>query len=87
MKKWNLLAMVLTMSALFCLATSGVAYSGGVMTDLGTLGGATSQANGINDNGQIVGYSTTASGQIHAFFYTPASHSLPGILPLLLGSD
>ena len=39
MKKWNLLAMVFVLSALFCLADSGAAYSGGMMTDLGTLRG------------------------------------------------
>ena len=33
--------------------------------DLGTLGGSTSCAYGINDSGQIVGYSTTASGEYH----------------------
>ncbi len=32
-------------------------YSGGVMTDLGTLGDAGSQGNGINASGQITGVS------------------------------
>ncbi|MCK4660093.1 MAG: hypothetical protein KAV82_11280 [Phycisphaerae bacterium] len=43
----------------------------GVMTDLGTLDDsytyAYSYAYGINDVGQVVGYSTDASGYIHAF--------------------
>ena len=70
MKKWNLLAMVCIVSALLCLAASGTAYSGGTMIDLGTLGGTYSYANGINNKGQIVGYSLTASGQDHAFLYS-----------------
>ncbi|MHB8069256.1 MAG: BACON domain-containing protein [Desulfobaccales bacterium] len=40
------------------------------MTDLGTLGGTGSRAYAINDSGQIVGGSTTASGQSHAFLYS-----------------
>ena len=35
-------------------------YSGGTLTDLGTLGGSSSQAYGINDNGQVVGESGNA---------------------------
>ncbi|MEW6602264.1 MAG: hypothetical protein AB1499_14930 [Nitrospirota bacterium] len=39
------------------------------MKDLGTLGGTLSEAYGINDKGQIVGYSETSSGSLHAFLY------------------
>ena len=41
------------------------------MIDLGTLPGfQSSGAIGMNNNGQIVGYSQTASGAVHAFLYT-----------------
>ena len=39
------------------------------MTDLGTLGGSLSEAFAINEAGQVLGYSQTASGQQHAFVW------------------
>ena len=42
----------------------------GGMIDLGTLGGTLSRANAINDSGQVVGRSETASGESHAFLWT-----------------
>jgi probable HAF family extracellular repeat protein len=39
--------------------SSATRWDGTAMTDLGNLGGQTSVANGINDAGQAVGYSTT----------------------------
>jgi probable HAF family extracellular repeat protein len=45
----------------------GTAYS---VTDLGTLGGTTSNAYGVNDSGAVVGSSTIAGdGASHAFLY------------------
>ena len=44
-------------------------YADGTMTDLGTLGGDSSTANGINDNGQVVGGSHISSGATHAFLH------------------
>lgn len=48
-------------------------YSGGSMTALGTLGGSSSSAEGMNDSGQVVGWSTTAGGADHAFLYSGGS--------------
>ncbi len=39
-------------------------------TDLGTLGGTMSQANGVNDAGQMVGISSLANGQQHGFYWS-----------------
>src|SRR5512136_1531284 len=39
------------------------------ITDLGTLGGAWSEANGINDSGQIVGAGITSSGEMRAYLW------------------
>jgi probable HAF family extracellular repeat protein len=41
------------------------------MTDLGTLGGPTSNATDVNESGQIVGSATLANAQTHAFIITP----------------
>jgi probable HAF family extracellular repeat protein len=39
------------------------------MIDLGTLGGTYSYAITINERGQVLGYSFTASGEFHAFLW------------------
>jgi len=49
------------------LDNDGVADPG-EMQDLGTLGGLKSRAYGVNDAGEVVGYSCIADGRKHAFF-------------------
>lgn len=64
--------------------THAFLYSGGVTTDLGTLGGNYSQANSINDSGQIVGNSTSPAGSflLRAFRYSDATGMVDlGALP------
>jgi probable HAF family extracellular repeat protein len=56
-------------------------YSGGVMTDLGTLGGTfSSGADAINSAGEVVGQASTSAGLQHAFLYSGGAMSDLGTL-------
>lgn len=50
--------------------TGAVAATAYTVTDLGTLGGASSYGTAINDAGKAVGYSTLAGGETRAFIWT-----------------
>lgn len=45
-------------------------YSGGGLSDLGTLGGSYSTAAGINNSGQVCGVSPLANGENRGFLYS-----------------
>src|SRR3954471_5850066 len=64
------LAVGLLVGLVLAVATAGHAIAAPfVITDLGTLGGTFSIATGVNDVGQVVGYSATADGVTHAFLW------------------
>lgn len=62
------------------IAARAVLWTGKQVTYLGTLGGATSTAVGINSAGDIVGHATTSSGDSHAFLWRGGSMTDLGTL-------
>ena len=53
---------------------------GGRLIDLGTLGGASSQAYAINDRGEVAGVSQTADGSYHSFLWRNGTMRDIGVL-------
>jgi probable HAF family extracellular repeat protein len=78
MKKFALKIFIVTI----CLASTPMSHAGNDhaflwsaetgLQDLGTLGGSSSVAAAVNDDGTVVGYSDTAEGATHAFLWTAA---------------
>jgi probable HAF family extracellular repeat protein len=52
------------------LAAAAQAQANWTIADLGDLGGGVALASDINDSGQVVGMSSTAAGEFHAFIWT-----------------
>ena len=50
--------------------TRAFLWEKGILTDLGTLGGSIGSAEGINQLGLVVGFSSTPAGFYHAFLWT-----------------
>src|SRR6185503_13442543 len=73
MKKENIMNKIRMMSVLVILAlisNISPAYAAYTLTDLGTLGGSSSQAVAINEAGQIIGQSYLAGdAEQHAFVW------------------
>lgn len=61
--------------------THAVIWNNAVVQDLGTLGGATSEAHGINTSGVAVGFSDTASDGQRAFIWHDGTMTQLGTLP------
>jgi probable HAF family extracellular repeat protein len=62
----------------------GFLFSGGVQTDLGSIGGGVrtpTEAYGINGLDQVTGYSTAADGSHHAFLYDQGTLADLGTFP------
>src|SRR4051812_36993114 len=64
-----LAALALPLLSLGAGAPVGAAPPAYDLVDLGTLGGASSLATGINEDGWVVGGSSTADGAEHAFLW------------------
>ena len=75
-------AFALVFAPLVFVQAPGAATAPGpyILKDLGTLGGFSAQALGINEAGQVVGYSTTSASQARAFLWKSGAMTNLGTL-------
>ncbi len=69
--RWRRNCLVFAFLSAAVLQTPALAAQFYTVTDLGTLGGASSFGAALNDNGHAVGYSLDANGDTRAFYWTP----------------
>ncbi len=81
MRKQTIFVLALMATGVFLTNTGFAEILQYEIIDLGTLGGSLSAANGINDAGQVVGYSRTASHTEHAFLWDDGEMIDLGTLP------
>lgn len=72
---------VLVSSIVSALATLSSVAVAKTPRDLGTLGGSSSFARGMNDAGVVVGDSAVGSGNLHAFIYRPWARQMADLSP------
>jgi probable HAF family extracellular repeat protein len=77
MKRFHVASAVVVVAVVVGNVWGQVQYT---VTDLGTLGGSTSQATGINNLGQVVGNAAVSTGYYYAFLYSSGTMSDLGIL-------
>jgi len=81
-------SVILAVGLALAVATAGHAMAAEfVISDLGTLGGTFSIATGVNDLGQVVGYSATADGATHAFLWQSGTMTDLGTLRAAAGES
>ncbi len=72
----NKLSAVLGLLVLSLLAPARAELPQYVIRDLGTFGGLEARATGVNESGQVVGYTYNSDGSYRAFFWDGTMHDL-----------
>ena len=69
------------------ISSRGIFYDGTTMIDLGTTDGEFSFAEGLNDNGQVVGFEHTVAGDNRAFIWESATEIMIALDDLIDPTD
>lgn len=78
---WRIIRLLIALALLGLAGAPPLAAQVYTITDLGTLDGISSEAYGLNGSGHVIGWSTTASGAVHAFLYRDGVMTDLGTLP------